>query len=360
MAVVLAALEAYWEGRGLGQQAQERLLYNLWKECGKWLKHKEQKPNQGSELFQRRKNNVENLQSATMEELFQISPNVRQALGWYEERKRQGPLGFGLKPLSPGYERERQYYELQGKQSGSSISESRIGIHVDFQWDDPRMRKFVGKTRQQLTMDEALKLAKLFNDPPVVFRNKIERLRNLAMVGDDGLFYDIDGNPILMNALRLGKYRKYVYAMDKYGNVFTDDLGIKQYVKYNPQTGRHTLEQTDTFNHSSLLAGGEVLCAGCIHIGYDAHRQREKAGWLSAIDNNSGHYKAGSEHLRNAVVALRDQGVDIAWVRVLDASGGRDNLVCYWGDDVIDGFRDPWPDLDSPPPLGIPAPPVES
>jgi hypothetical protein len=136
-------------------------------------------------------------------------------------------------------------------------------------------------------------------------------------------------------------------------------LGDKHYVFYNPQTGHHSMKTTDTFNHSSLLAGGEAVCAGCIHIGYNAKERREEAGRLSSIDNNSGHYKASPDHLRNAVVALRDQNVDIAWVRVLDASRGKDNLVCYWGDDVIDGFRNPWPDIETPPALNVPAPPVE-
>lgn len=56
------------------------------------------------------------------------------------------------------------------------------------------------------------------------------------------------------------------------------------------------------FNHSSYLAGAEVICAGCLYIGYNNRRGMDAPGMLAHIDNGSGHYKPREENLRNCNV----------------------------------------------------------
>src|SRR5262245_28791125 len=125
MIKVLSALEAYWEQRNSGVIFQEQLLYNLWKVCNKWLELKSQKSQQEgvSELFVRRKTEVEKLRDEALAELKEVSPKFRAN----QDRKRQhGPLGYGLKGLSNGYEHERSHYLQTQKKFGSSISASKV------------------------------------------------------------------------------------------------------------------------------------------------------------------------------------------------------------------------------------------
>jgi hypothetical protein len=366
MARVLAALEAYWESRGNwegrpnGTKVEELLLYNLWKECRKWLKLKDDKPLErtNTELFMRRKLNVELLRDASMERLAGISANVAKALEAYGVRKEnQGKLGMALQPLDRGYSQERAYYEQQGKQGGSSISWSYVQERMQSKIGETNMKKFRHKQHGDLTIQEALKISQLYPSDPVVFRNKIQRMRNLVTVSSSGIMSNLEGEPILMNGIFHGKYETAMYAMDKYGNLFIDKLGgNKDYVSYSKSDG-YELKQTQTFNHSSFLAGADVLCAGCLHIGYNVKEQHLEAGVLSFIDNNSGHYKPTRENLQNAVIALRDQGVDIQYVMVADRST-RGVARCYWGPDFCDGFLSQWPDRDHPSGI-VPAPPVD-
>lgn len=64
-----------------------------------------------------------------------------------------------------------------------------------------------------------------------------------------------------------------------------------------------------TFNHSSFLSGHPVICAGTLCI---------QNGNLTAIDNNSGHYKPGTDNLVDCVAVLGSQGVDLDSFCVFD------------------------------------------
>lgn len=61
------------------------------------------------------------------------------------------------------------------------------------------------------------------------------------------------------------------------------------------------------FFHSAYMAGGEVLCTGCITV---------VQGRLTYINNASGHYRPNEQQLALAVQALRSQGVDISGLTV--------------------------------------------
>ena len=85
------------------------------------------------------------------------------------------------------------------------------------------------------------------------------------------------------------------------GRVF-DELGASVYVA-SQDGDLYTIENFDdvhhqrTYQHSSFLAGGEVMCAGTIKI---------RQGQLITISNMSGHYKPGFEELVDVCSAIKD------------------------------------------------------
>jgi hypothetical protein len=78
------------------------------------------------------------------------------------------------------------------------------------------------------------------------------------------------------------------YAMDEYGNIFIGDDTIAT--------------RTDRLNHSTMLAGKAVLCAGTMKI---------TAGQLLTFNNNSGHYKPTGVNVYEALLAMQDEHVDL-------------------------------------------------
>ena len=77
----------------------------------------------------------------------------------------------------------------------------------------------------------------------------------------------------------------FIYALDKYGNVYAQESGA---------AGLH---------HSSFVRGKEVICAGQIVC---------SQGKLLMIDNASGHYKPTAANLQEAVNVLTRQGFDFS------------------------------------------------
>jgi hypothetical protein len=133
----------------------------------------------------------------------------------------------------------------------------------------------------------------------VLYLNKIERLRYMVAV-EDGLFFNILESGLAGTCettveadLGLAGHDQIarVYACDRHGNLFVaaDDLKDQQGKKIQ-------------LNHSSLLAGREVRCAGTISI---------KFGMLRGISNMSGHYKPDTAALRQLLMQLRGEGVDV-------------------------------------------------
>jgi hypothetical protein len=368
MGLVLAALEAYWENQNGAQIMKEQLLYTLWKECNRWLKLKARKTDP-SALSLRRKGQVESLRDEAFAKLVEVAPRVAHGLGHYQNKKQQnGPLQFGLKPLDGPYQREREYYVQNGKSSGSSVSQT--GLDAVLQDEEllnrrnpnfnPKFAKYVRKGFGDLNLSDMVKVENMFPNfmPPVLYLNKAARMQYMVTVSDAGLLCDLDGNPIFMDRMNFGAYYLAMYAMDKYGNLFVvgrqQRMNAAEYVERNGGTCqvKHTMQ----WNHSSFLAGADALCAGFIHIGYNCARRSVQAGWLSAIDNGSGHYKPNSEQLRNCLRALRDQGVQVETTRVCDLSTG--DRVAYWGHDFLAGGQRPWPSPTQAPVGLLKAPPV--
>lgn len=65
------------------------------------------------------------------------------------------------------------------------------------------------------------------------------------------------------------------------------------------------------WNHSSMLSGAPVICAGEFKV---------KNGQLIHFDNNSGHYKPGTDNLVDAVLVLQTKGVMLSRFQVEDVS----------------------------------------
>jgi hypothetical protein len=117
-------------------------------------------------------------------------------------------------------------------------------------------------------------------EPLVHFARKDERLRELMLVPNDGLLYTTEGTRCDVGWS--------AYAIDKYGNLF---------IARANRTWKQG-EQNAMFNHSTLCAGREVICAGEIRI---------KQGLIEYISNESGHYKPTAAQLANAINTLIEE-----------------------------------------------------
>jgi hypothetical protein len=68
-----------------------------------------------------------------------------------------------------------------------------------------------------------------------------------------------------------------------------------------------------SWNHSSMLSGAPVICAGEFKVA---------GGMLTEFDNNSGHYKPGTDNLVDAVKVLASLGLNLQTFKVQDKSKG--------------------------------------
>jgi hypothetical protein len=116
--------------------------------------------------------------------------------------------------------------------------------------------------------------------PNVHYARKDERLRDLMLVPEDGLLYTAQG--------KLCDIGWSAYAVDRYGNLL---------IARANRTWTHGLTNAQ-FNHSTLAAGGPVICAGEIKI---------KNGLIEYISNESGHYRPSAEQLANAIYTLAEE-----------------------------------------------------
>jgi len=203
-----------------------------------------------------------------------------------------------------------------------------------------------------LTLQDTQTLQRLFPDmAPVVYMNKIERLK-LILSFVDGKICDSGGHPVEMTERESfsKNLRIAPYVMDKYGNLYMDiDFWKSKSYLTQDNAGKYQAKSTGRFNHSSFLAGAEVVCAGALHIGWNNRGNASAAGVLSAIDNASGHYKPSRENLLNCLEVLRSYGVNTELTRVGDWSQG---TVFYWGRDFLQN-QNPWIDEEhAPSPFG--------
>lgn len=130
----------------------------------------------------------------------------------------------------------------------------------------------------------------------VLFLNKQERIKRLLMV-QAGLLYDGFETPF-----DTGHFVR-AFVIDEYGNLYASN---------------EIFDRCYSFNHSTLNAGKDVVCAGTLNV---------RNGQLRRIQNNSGHYRPSRTDLHNAIVLLNNQGLDFSQclVTVTEPDPGRGN-----------------------------------
>jgi hypothetical protein len=372
---VLAALEAYDDNKASLQLAiREALLYNLWKQCNKWLTLKMAKEGGAkapSTLYVTRKAEVTLLKNEAIAELAAISPRASQALLTHQMRKNFLGAHDNLKSLGTGYDIEREIYLAGNKSTGAVLSGTILHGQLD---NRPNMsakgqKKFKNimgkKTFDTMTMAQAQKLEKVFegaHETQVSYLNKIARLKYLVSPDVIGLLRDLSDTLISMTLTGMdNNYYLCPYVMDKYGNLFIyNKANAASGVAVVTNTGGNNFQFANNnyvWNHSSFLAGADVLCAGCLHIGYSVATGAAAPGVLTSIDNSSGHYKPTRDHLRRCLLQLEVDGIDIDNVRV--GVMGPTGVSFYWGRvfKVTPMAAPAWTDAT---PAPLTAPPVQN
>jgi len=334
---VIAAFEAYEQSYKMNEPAirQMSYFYELYKQCKKWL---EEKKNVTSDKGQSRWMHVSTLKHQILEEMPARYPQFFSALNAYEERKATGVAGPTMTPRGVYAHEVANYRSQKVARMDWTPATPRYTASPSLMRDvvDPTFDKLKGtgsqyhkgfaKTsifpvRNKIKFDD-MSLAQFreldmvlkgqFN---VLYLTKIQRLQYMVMI-EDGLMKRPDGARITLSpgkSVRV-ELNKSAYVIDKYGNLFatTED--------------DHTMNVNQRINHTTLCAGNDVLCAGQMSI---------KDGKLQMITNGSGHYKATTAFLREAVRMLADSGIDMRTVLVSDAS---QNSKTYAALDFLNGL----------------------
>ena len=222
--------------------------------------------------------------------------------------------------MKDGYQNERAFFEQQHKLTnplGASFVESEqhaarnpaslqeAGVQLPQHISD-----LVNKDFSALSLAEFGKLNAFFGVNPVAgghkqivsFARKDERLRNLMLIPIDGVLFNTKGKK--PNGF-------YIYALDKHGNLIAESSGAD----YGSQN----------LNHSTLCAGGEVICAGELQL---------QNGHLTIISNQSGHYKPNAARLGQAIQILNEEyhlnlGLHLTEISEMEAQARYDSLADF-------------------------------
>lgn len=228
-------------------------------------------------------------------------------------QKKQRSLAPGARPVATrgmqsGYRAERQQFltqraDLQASGAyGRGVTVAPIsGSYAHEMHGFARAGKSMGKdfvTRQaefaNFTLEDyqAYKATNVpgINKTHVHFMRKSERLHNMIIVTDGLLTHK--GAKLTTAA------RDYIYVMDTYGNLFYQNALVD-----GPMAGDYASQ----YNHSSLNAGADVICAGMIEV---------KEGVLKLLSNESGHYAPSYLNLVECLKMLVTDGVDLTTTEV--------------------------------------------
>ena len=105
-----------------------------------------------------------------------------------------------------------------------------------------------------------------------------------------------------------------LYVMDSGGNIYVGDRNLMQKVGITLGKEPGVPRKTARFyflHHSSFLAGGAVAAAGHITV---------RAGVVTEINNESGHYRPADCNTRQAVAQLTSLGANTGATSVKDSS----------------------------------------
>jgi hypothetical protein len=303
MAALIDALINYQ--KGAGPRIDE--LYIISKECDHWLK-KHVSSYFASKQNLREEAGVRHMLGEVFDELDRQSNGLGQALSDYRIKKAQGVKGKSFTSLGKGYHLERKTYEEMGKQS-APFSGSKVRDYLDDNHQDIDFHGINSGTFNKVGQHLNVKM---------YFLNKVNRLKKLVTcvqhTPNQTRWFDIEGN--LVHTPHDPAFKKGhpmtcgIYAMDRYGNLFTelDNYNYGTHVmgltKGAESAAMNLRGQT---NHSSICAGREVICAGNIFFW---------KGQLLHIDNSSGHYAPNKAALHKAVQLLLDAGTNPDYLRV--------------------------------------------
>ncbi len=228
----------------------------------------------------------------------------------YADKKEADLIGLHANPLQPGYINERSDYLIQKSDQDLRGTTTKVKARgagwVDDQQimarGDPTsilnledgLETILTKSFDDLTNDDHRQLHNHFSDNPhswlspgnkknVFFARKAERLSNLMLIPFQGKLYTTNG--VLFNSTQAA------YSIDKYGNIMVEDIagGVRE-------------DETAQFNHSTLVAGARVTCAGTLTC---------VDGELTKIDSDSGHYKPSDTMLSNGISHLASCGLPV-------------------------------------------------
>jgi cytochrome c553 len=248
-----------------------------------------------------------------------------ERLRWesFQAKKNVGAKA-AAKPLESGYAAERNQF-LAGKargvatskggefnpKGGSFVHESQDSMVRNAPADIPaHLLAAMNSSFDTLSDADFLALHDYFSSPAgalyagmqrqnVHFARKDERIETNMIVPIRGVYHRNTGDtPYTTAGLD-------IYAMDKYGNLMVQSSGAFH-------GAAHTAAQ---YNHSSLNAGNDVICAGTCVI---------QNGVIQHIDNESGHYKPGRAQMHALVRVLKDDDMadlTFATLKIKSAAG---------------------------------------
>jgi hypothetical protein len=315
-APIAEALRAYEESGARGEAQAERAayLYQVIKNCNAWSRLKAGETGGNTE---NRRRVIVALYNEAQLELRQY-PLIAHALNEYARRKGGGVKGTtGLKGVYAHEGAAYQNLKAQGQfvdPGQPRFAPSATLIHGEGASDPRTGRTAYANGRvafKDLSFEEFVELDRLLNGQyQVLYLSKLQRVKHMVAIEDGKFYWAVDGSTIDMSGqaveLDLGLKAggvEALYACDRYGNLFivtnnqTDASGKKLQV-----------------NHSTMLAGNDVLCAGTISI---------KKGVLRAISNLSGHYAPDTVALTALITQLRDdEGVSVSRAIVIDKKLG--------------------------------------
>ena len=128
------------------------------------------------------------------------------------------------------------------------------------------------------------------------------------------------------------KQKKRWFQETRYGKMTLLDTGGNPAIYAMSEDGLLFVDGQEglPLNHVSFLRGRPVVCAGNAEF---------RNGELITIDNGSGHYKPGSEHLRQAIhILIHNTGNDVMHTNlvVTDVTSGQINPVRhFWTDRLL-------------------------
>lgn len=258
---------------------RKRYLLRIIRACRGWLRAKHGKT---TSLCNRRRTAVETLAAQAFHRLQYES---------FRQHKQRGHHFTG-RGLQGGYAHERTTYLQSHKQSalsGSTASAFISGSAAYGIQNPPNFNTMSLMEFEQLVRNHA---PEWMEPMEVEFFTRNERTKRLVVPTGGRLYkgpnqrFDTGGG-------------QFAYAMDLNGNLFSTDHHVEGDRQQRYDTP--TRDFYSRFNHSTFNAGKDVVCAGILEA---------QDGYLTYVDNASGHYKPTRQHIHELLVALEHDGLD--------------------------------------------------